>query len=154
MSPEKESDNEDLGFKVVDRRREGREEEPEKSEAPESKTEAKETPKPDVSEKEAKRESAPEDRESRASQMGFGGEDAFSQFILSLATSAYMHLGLVPMQEGEKVDKNLPLAKQTIDILGMLETKTKGNRTVQEDTLIEQILSELRMRYVEEKKKS
>lgn len=76
----------------------------------------------------------------------------FSSFIFSLSTSALLHLGEVPDPTTKKREKNLPLAKQTIDILGMLKEKTKGNLTPDEEKLIENILTDLRWRYVREVK--
>lgn len=73
----------------------------------------------------------------------------FSTFVLSLSHSALMHLGEAPNPENGKVEKNLPLARQTIDLISMLEEKTKGNLTGDEERLIGQILFDLRMRYVE-----
>ncbi len=76
----------------------------------------------------------------------------FASFIFSLSTSALLHLGEVPDPTTNKREKNLPLAKQTIDILGMLKEKTKGNLTPEEEKLIENILADLRWRYVREVK--
>ncbi len=73
----------------------------------------------------------------------------FATFILSLSHSALTHLGEAPHPEDGKVEKNLPMAKQTIDLLGVLEGKTKGNLTGDEERLLTQILYELRMRYME-----
>jgi hypothetical protein len=73
----------------------------------------------------------------------------FSTFVLSLSHSALMHLGEAPNPESGKLEKNLPLARQTIDLIAMLEEKTKGNLTGDEERLIGQILFDLRMRYVE-----
>lgn len=73
----------------------------------------------------------------------------FATFILSLSHSALTHLGDAPHPEDGKLEKNLPLAKQTIDLLGLLETKTKGNLTGDEERILTQILYDLRMRYVE-----
>ncbi len=73
----------------------------------------------------------------------------FTTFCLSLASSAMMHLGLVPYPETGKAEKQLPLAKQTIDILAMLEEKTRGNLSPEEATLLGAVLYDLRMRYVE-----
>ena len=86
-----------------------------------------------------------------------GGEDSlpqaeFTTFILSLSHSALMHLGEAPNPETGKVEQDLPLARQTIDLVGMLEEKTKGNLTGDEERLIAQILFDLRMRYVERSK--
>jgi hypothetical protein len=73
----------------------------------------------------------------------------FATFILSLSHSALMHLGEAPHPETNKVETNLPLAKQNIDLLGLLEEKTKGNLTGDEERLLAQVLFDLRMRYVE-----
>ncbi len=73
----------------------------------------------------------------------------FATFVLSLSHSALMHLGEAPHPESEKVERNLPLAKQTIDLIGMIEEKTKGNLSGEEERLLGQILYDLRMRYVE-----
>lgn len=75
----------------------------------------------------------------------------FSTFILSLSSSALFHLGeIVEPSTGSK-NEDLPLAKQTIDILGMLEEKTKGNLTGDEKNLLSNILYDLRMRYIQKK---
>ncbi|MBP7231149.1 MAG: DUF1844 domain-containing protein [Syntrophaceae bacterium] len=75
----------------------------------------------------------------------------FSNFIISLSTSALFHFGDFPEYEGGKAEKNLPAAKQTIDILDMLHEKTKGNLDQSESSLLQGILYELKMRYVKEK---
>jgi hypothetical protein len=74
----------------------------------------------------------------------------FSTFVLSLSTSALFHLGLIPdTQSGKPGERNLPLARQTIDILEILETKTRGNLDAEEARLLESLLFEIRMRFVE-----
>lgn len=75
----------------------------------------------------------------------------FTNFVLSLSTSALFHFGDFPETEGGTPQKNLPAAKQTIDILDMLHEKTKGNLDKDESALIQGILYELKMRYVKEK---
>jgi hypothetical protein len=80
-------------------------------------------------------------------------EVSFSSFILSLSTSALVHLGEVPDPVSQKIDKHLPLAKQTIDLLGMLMEKTKGNLSGDEEKMMEHLLADLRWRYVREAKK-
>ncbi len=75
----------------------------------------------------------------------------FTNFVLSLSTSALFHFGDFPDQEGGKTEKNLPAAKQTIDILDMLNEKTKGNLDNDENQLIQGVLYELKLRYVKEK---
>jgi hypothetical protein len=80
----------------------------------------------------------------------------FSTFILSLATSAQMCLGAIPHPETNATSLDLPAAKQMIDLLAMLQHKTKGNLSKDEDELLDRVLSTLRMHYVrvaaEEKK--
>jgi len=76
----------------------------------------------------------------------------FSAFIFSLGTSALLHLGEAPDPVTQKREKNLPLAKQTIDILGILKEKTRGNLTPDEEKLMENLLTDLRWRYVREVK--
>jgi hypothetical protein len=75
-------------------------------------------------------------------------EVTFSTFVYSLSTSALVHLGEIPEPISEKMDKNLALAKQTIDILGIIQEKTKGNLTLEEENLLNSFLYDLRMRYV------
>jgi hypothetical protein len=72
----------------------------------------------------------------------------FYTFALSLGSSAFIHLGDAPHPETAQLEVNLLLAKQTIDLLGMLEQKTKGNLTPDEAKLLENLLYDLRLRYV------
>ena len=73
----------------------------------------------------------------------------FSTFVLSLSTSAFYHLGLVPDPEtGKPAEPNLALARQTIDTLEVLQVKTRGNLDAQEAHLLESLLYELRLRFV------
>lgn len=74
----------------------------------------------------------------------------FSTFVLSINSSALVQLGLIEDPSTGQKTKNIPLAKQTIDILGMLEDKTGGNLTQDEDNILKNILYELRMLYVKE----
>jgi hypothetical protein len=74
----------------------------------------------------------------------------FSTFIFSLSSSALLHFGEIPDPSSGTHKKNLPMAKHTIDILGMLEEKTRGNLTSDEEQLFKSILYDLRMRYVQE----
>jgi hypothetical protein len=73
----------------------------------------------------------------------------FSTLVLSLSQTALVHLGDAPHPEGEEPTHDLPLARQTIDMLGMLQEKTKGNLTGSEERLLDQVLYDLRMRFVE-----
>ena len=73
----------------------------------------------------------------------------FHTFVLSLGSSALLHLGELEHPDVGAPQKDLAMAKHTIDILVMLEEKTRGNLSAEERQLIEQVLYELRMRYVE-----
>jgi len=72
----------------------------------------------------------------------------FINFLFSLSTSALIQLGDIQDPIAKQQSKNLPLAKQTIDLIGMLNEKTKGNLTPDEEKFMEHILFDLRMRYV------
>jgi hypothetical protein len=74
---------------------------------------------------------------------------AFSTFLLSLSTSVMVCLGELPDPLRNEKSTNIPLAKQTIGIIEMLKEKTKGNLTEEEDRLIEGILYDLRMKYIQ-----
>jgi hypothetical protein len=71
----------------------------------------------------------------------------FTTFVLSLGSSALMHLGEAP-DGGQPGKLDLPLAQHTIDLLSMLQSKTRGNLTPQEEQLLESLLFDLRLRYV------
>ena len=74
----------------------------------------------------------------------------FAAFVLSLASSAAIHFGDLPdPMTGAQSEPNLEGAAQMIEILALLEEKTRGNLTAEERQLIEQVLYELRMRFVE-----
>ncbi|MCA9521649.1 MAG: DUF1844 domain-containing protein [Myxococcales bacterium] len=73
----------------------------------------------------------------------------FSTFILSVSTSAVTYLGLIAHPETGEATLNLTLAKQNIDILSMLREKTVGNLTGDEAKLLETLLYDLRMRFLE-----
>jgi hypothetical protein len=75
-------------------------------------------------------------------------EISFINFIFSLSTSALIQLGEIEDPMTQQVAKNLPLAKQTIDLIGMLKEKTKGNLTSDEEKLLDGLLYDLRMRYI------
>jgi hypothetical protein len=75
---------------------------------------------------------------------------SFASFIFSLSSSAFVSLGAIPDPNTGKMEKNLALAKQTIDILGLLREKTRNNLTQEEENLFDQMLYDLRMAYVRE----
>lgn len=76
----------------------------------------------------------------------------FSTFILSLASSALMQLGEVPDPDTGRTSENLLMAKHTIDVLTMLQEKTRACADADEARLLEGVLYELRMKYVMRKK--
>jgi len=78
----------------------------------------------------------------------------FISFLVSLASQVYLHLGDIEDPLTEKQERNLPLAKQTIDLMGLLKDKTKGNLNPEEEKVFQGLLYDLRMRYVEEMKRS
>lgn len=81
----------------------------------------------------------------------------FNAFVLSLASSALIHLGLAPdpdapagaAPDAPKPKANLALAQQSIDLLALLQEKTRGNLTPNEETFLRGLLYDLRMRYVD-----
>jgi uncharacterized protein DUF1844 len=81
-------------------------------------------------------------------------EMSFTTLVLSLSTSALLHLGVAPEPgEGPAPETNLPLARQTIDILEILHDKTRGNLDQGESRLLEGVLHDLRMRFVAARQK-
>lgn len=72
----------------------------------------------------------------------------FSTFVLSMASSAMVHLGEAPNPEDGKTEVVLPLAKHTIDIIEMLKSKIEKGLTAEEQRLLDGLLYELRMKYV------
>lgn len=142
MANEEEKQTEGKGFTVQDRRRFS----PETGEA---------------------RQDAPEEAHTKAQTENIrgGGENTsqsaqeslpeinFSAFVISLSTQALMHLGEIANPMSGKVEIDVPVAKQMIDIVGMLRDKTRGNLNASEDRLMEDILFDLRMKYVEAVKK-
>jgi len=134
--------DEGKSFKVEDRRRFS-----ESGEEREAATSAdkEEGPAPDAG---SQGDRPPESRES-----GAVPEINFSTFVISLSTQVLVHLGEVPNPVSGKAERDLSVAKQMIDILGILREKTKGNLDQGEDKLLEDALYDLRIRYVEAVKK-
>jgi hypothetical protein len=73
---------------------------------------------------------------------------SFSTFILGLASTALIHLGEAPDPETGQRTPNPELAKQSLDLLDLLERKTKGNLTPDEQRLFQSLLTDLRLKYV------
>ena len=74
---------------------------------------------------------------------------SFTFLVLSLRAQAEVQLGLMHFGEEEKPQPELPLARHTIDMIGVLLEKTKGNLTLEEQRLLENTLTELRFRFVQ-----
>jgi len=74
---------------------------------------------------------------------------SFAFFVLSLRAQCEMQLGLMHFGEEKPPEPELPLARHTIDLMGVLLEKTKGNLTLEEQRLLENSLTELRFRYVQ-----
>jgi hypothetical protein len=108
-----------------------------------------------VSEDEAKNipdERPAEDLPSGAEE-GHNFQIDFSTFVFSLTSSAFYNLGDIADPMTGKTETNLPAVQQTIDMLNMLKEKTKGNLTDEEAKLMDQMIYELQMKYVEKTKK-
>ena len=75
----------------------------------------------------------------------------FPTFVASLNASALLNLGAIEDPSSGEKNKNLPMAKQTIDILSMLQEKTSGNLSKEEEDMLKNILYDLRIMYVKEK---
>ena len=106
----------------------------------------------DVKDKEAKDEPSKQEVADEAKQEPQTPlpEINFATFIFSLNASALLHLGVMEDPTTGKKVKNLSVGKQTIDILGMIEEKTKGNLSKEEENLLKNILYDLRIIYVKE----
>lgn len=92
----------------------------------------------------------PSTAQSRArASAGVAPEITFGTFVVGLSTQALVHLGEIPDPLSGQPSADLPAAQQLIDIIAILKEKTRGNLDHDEDTLLETILFELRMKYVE-----
>jgi hypothetical protein len=74
---------------------------------------------------------------------------SFSMLILSLSTQAMVNMGEFPDPVSGQINKNLQLAKQSIDLLGILDDKSKGNLTEDEERFLKTSLTDLRLRFVQ-----
>jgi hypothetical protein len=77
----------------------------------------------------------------------------FTQLVLSFQAAAWQQMGKVPSMVSGKIERSLEMAKFSIDMLGMLEEKTKGNLSDEELKFLRHILFELRMNFLEEQKR-
>jgi len=140
---------EDKGYTVEDRRYLHLSEE--------EKAKLRETAATEEAVKEATAEEAFQEASQRAAaEAGEAAEEVplpeitFSSFVFSLSSSALVSLGAIPDPNTGKMEKNLSLAKQTIDLLGLLREKTRNNLTEEEEYLFDHLLYDLRMSYVRE----
>lgn len=123
------SDKEGEGFTIKDKRSSKQSEEEVKA-----------------SEETQKSEAPKEEPSSQDASQNF--ELNFSTFVLSLASSAFYHLGDIPDPMTGQKQENLPAVKQTIDILIMLQEKTTNNLDADEKKTLEQLIYELQVKYV------
>lgn len=78
------------------------------------------------------------------------GGQLFMGLVYSLTQSAFISLGKLPDPMTGNIDRNLPQASQTIDLLAALQEKTKGNLDEEEDKFLSRTISDLRLNYVDE----
>jgi hypothetical protein len=140
MASDEEKQTEGKGFTVQDRRRFSPETGEARQDAPEQTAPGAAAPGRDA-------------EAARVSQEEALPEINFSAFVISLSTQVLMNLGEIASPITGKVETDVLVAKQMIDILAMLKDKTRGNLNASEDRLIEDILFDLRMKYVEAVKK-
>jgi hypothetical protein len=136
------------GFKVVDRRpfsEDGRV----RKEERESAKNAYQPPQPEVQPAEA----APSPPDEEPQDTLEGGPGGFKNVVQFLGTTALFQLGLMQGPSGEALPTDLVSARHTIDMLETLEIKTRGNLTPEESQLLEDVLYELRMGFVEVEKR-
>jgi len=145
---EREEEEKSRGFKVDDRRRfssEGELKPEHQAQAPPS-----QAPEAPPQQQQPAEEPAPR----QAGRQGPAAEPPppeinFVTFVVSLSTQALMHLGEIPDPMTNQRERDLGAAQHIIDILGMLQDKTRGNLDHDEESLIRSILFDLRMKYVE-----
>ena len=134
-----ESEDKEKGFKVQDRRRFSAEGEARSDEPDESAAAPEPPPTPPKH----------EDAEPKPSAHAPHVEISFSMFLISLSTQALAALGEMADPVTGNKNRDLDAAQQLIDILGVLREKTRGNLDQNEENLLEAILFDLRMKYVE-----
>ncbi len=115
--------------------------------------ELKDTKLEEETKKEVPREQAPEKAPEKEAEHPPLPEISFNSLIFSLSSTVLFHLGEIADPQSGKKGKDLPLAKHTIDTIAMLKEKTEGNLTEEEKKFIENVLTDLRWRYVNSTKK-
>lgn len=138
---------EDSGFRVADRRK--------FTEDGELRDSAKEAASGPASPAGASGAGQGQERAGESDPSTIGGQDSresrmdFPTLVVSLTTTAMLQMGLVPNPATQKVEKNLPAARQTIDILEILKDKTQGNLKPDEAQLLDRCLHDLKMSFVQ-----
>lgn len=151
---EKDDIIEGPGFTIIDRRigaKKTKEESADKTDETETSKDAKSSVKKGIEEEKSREREKP--REEISEEVPLPEVD-FPSFIMSLSTSVFIHLGEIPDPTSNQKSINLPLAKQTIDLIAMLKEKTEGNRTEDEDRLMDELLYNLRMKFLALSKKN
>lgn len=151
--------NDQAEFQVVDKRRftPAGELRPDAPETPQPAAVPPQPAPPPAPQVETKAPPRAEDEQGRAARQAYERQAAstrgekidFETVVLSVSTSAMYQLGLVTDQAGRSIEPDLVGARHTIDMLGVLQEKTRGNLTDKEQQLLEQVLAELRMAYVQ-----
>jgi len=152
-----DEEQEQSSFKVTDRRQftdEGEVRDPQQPDAGEQAPPQKEEPpKASPEEKaEASQESSQKEEAEPTGEQDPGQGVNFASFLLSLATTGMVHLGEIPEPSSGQKMEDLGAARQMIDILGILKEKTEGNLSAEEDHLLENVLYELRLKFMEKSK--
>lgn len=88
-----------------------------------------------------------------ASAASSQGPIAFTTFIIGLASTSLIHLGETVNPETGRAERNLELARESLELLSMLREKTRGNLTEEEEKLFNHLLTDLRLRFVEASKR-
>ena len=144
MEEREQEEEQEQEFKITDKRRftsEGQSKEWKPDEQKESKPDE---PPASAATEEVKREEPKREESHRPID--------FTGFVVSLANTALFQLGLIKIPGGEETKKDLQGARQTIDLVALLEEKTKGNLTEQEAKILKETLFQLRMAFVESSK--
>ena len=105
-------------------------------------------PKEKGPEKEAKKEEPKEQAPKKEAETHPLPEPNFTSLVFSLSSTALLHLGEIPDPKSNQTAQDLPLAKHAIDTIAMLKEKTQGNLTEEEQKFTENMLTDLRWRYV------
>ena len=144
---EENQESEEKDFKVEDKRKIGKEGVDEgKSEEPSEKTATRDKGQKGDSTEKSRAEEPPEPDKQKLPPIDF------ASFIISLSTSVLIYLGEIPDPLSNEKKEDFMSAKQTIDLISLLKEKTRGNLTQQEEEFMENILYDLKMRFVKASK--